>query len=456
MRDLLLGKTPKDWDIATNAKPEEILGLFQDAAFYENAFGTVGVKTGSDDQTLRVIEVTTFRIDSKYSDRRRPDEVLFSDTIEEDVKRRDFTINAMALGWEGELVDQFDGQADLKAKLIRTVGRPEDRFREDALRMIRAIRLAVELGCTIEPDTSAAIQAQADLVQHVSRERIRDELTRILMQAEAVRGLELLRTANLLIEMMPELLQGYGVGQNKHHRYDVYEHSLRALEYAAAKKFPLELRLAALLHDIGKPLTKQGDGPDCTFYNHEIIGAKLARHMLTRLRFSNETIRTVTHLVRYHMFYFELEAVTPAAVRRFARRVGEEYLEDLFKLREADRIGSGVPKAVPYRLRYLKYLIKKVSVEPIKPTMVQLRGDEVMKILNIPPSPRVGWVLKALLEEVLDDPKRNKPEYLKQRAAELGQLADEELQKLALGAEEKKDAIEAEMDEQLKDEFYVK
>jgi len=456
VRDLLLGKTPKDWDIATNAKPEEILGLFQDAAFYENAFGTVGVKTGSDDQTLRVIEVTTFRIDSKYSDRRRPDEVLFSDTIEEDVKRRDFTINAMALGWEGELVDQFDGQADLKAKLIRTVGRPEDRFREDALRMIRAIRLAVELGCTIEPDTSAAIQAQADLVQHVSRERIRDELTRILMQAEAVRGLELLRTANLLIEMMPELLQGYGVGQNKHHRYDVYEHSLRALEYAAAKKFPLELRLAALLHDIGKPLTKQGDGPDCTFYNHEIIGAKLARHMLTRLRFSNETIRTVTHLVRYHMFYFELEAVTPAAVRRFARRVGEEYLEDLFKLREADRIGSGVPKAVPYRLRYLKYLIKKVSVEPIKPTMVQLRGDEVMKILNIPPSPRVGWVLKALLEEVLDDPKRNKPEYLKQRAAELGQLADEELQKLALGAEEKKDAIEAEMDEQLKDEFYVK
>jgi len=455
VRDLLLKRKPKDWDITTNAKPEEILEIFGGSAFYENRFGTVGVKTKSEDETLKVIEITTFRQERKYFDFRRPSEVIFTQSLETDLHRRDFTINALALSFDGKIIDLFNGLLDLEKKVIRAIGNPEERFREDALRLMRAIRLACELNFTIEEKTLKAIKKFSDLIQYISAERIRDEFNRILMSKNAVLGIELLRQTGLLKEILPELDRCYGVGQNKHHIYDVYWHSLKSLEYAVKKNYPLYLRLASLFHDIAKPLTKQGEGPDCTFYGHEILGAKMTKKILQRLRYSNEIIQKVTHLVRHHMFYLEIDKVTPSAVRRFVRRVGQENLEDLFKVRHADRIGSGVPKAEPYRLRYLRYLIEKVHLEPITPKMLKISGHDILN-LGVPQGPRVGWILKALLEEVIDDPNKNNRDYLIKRAQELKDLPDEELKKLAMAGEEKIESIEKQKEEEIKKKYYVK
>jgi tRNA nucleotidyltransferase (CCA-adding enzyme) len=455
VRDLLLKRKPKDWDITTNAKPEEILEIFGGSAFYENRFGTVGVKTKSEDETLKVIEITTFRQERKYFDFRRPSEVIFTQSLETDLHRRDFTINALALSFDGEIIDIFNGLLDLEKKVIRAIGNPEERFREDALRLMRAIRLACELDFTIEEKTFKAIKKFSDLIQYISAERIRDEFNRIIMSKNAVLGIELLRQTGLLKEILPELDRCYGVGQNKHHIYDVYWHSLKSLEYAVKKNYPLYLRLASLFHDIAKPLTKQGEGPDCTFYGHEILGAKMTKKILQRLRYSNEIIQKVTHLVRHHMFYLEIDKVTPSAVRRFVRRVGQENLEDLFKVRHADRIGSGVPKAEPYRLRYLRYLIEKVHLEPITPKMLKINGNDILN-LGVPQGPRVGWILKALLEEVIDDPNKNDRDYLLKRAKELKDLPDEELKNLAMAGEEKIESLEKQKEEEIKKKYYVK
>ncbi|MEM2555119.1 MAG: HD domain-containing protein [Nitrososphaerota archaeon] len=454
IRDLLLNRKPKDWDITTNAKPEEIQKIFPNS-FYENRFFTVGVKTDSKDPSLSVIEITTFREESKYSDFRHPDEVRFAERLEDDLKRRDFTINALALDINGNIIDIFNGVRDLKNKLIRAVGDPEDRFKEDALRMMRAIRLACELDFKIEINTLKAIKENVSFIQFIAKERIRDEFVKIIMSKNAVTGIELLRETGLLIEIIPELVQCYKVGQNKHHKFDVYTHSLKSLEYAVKKNFPLEIRLAALFHDVGKPLTKQGEGPDCTFYNHEIVGAKIVRNILQRLRFPKKIIDKVYHLVRHHMFYLEVDKVTMSAVRRLARRLGIENLEDFFKLREADRIGSGVEKAAPYRLRYLKYLIHKAQLEPITPKQLKVNGNDVMEILGIPSGPKVGWVLKALLNEVIENPQKNDRGYLLKRIEELGRLKDEELKALAEITEEKIKAIESEIDRKLKEQFRV-
>jgi len=455
IRDLLLNRKPKDWDITTNAKPEEILKIFGENSFYENRFGTVGIKTKSNDETLKVIEITTFRQEKKYLDFRRPSEVVFTQSLETDLRRRDFTINALALNFEGEIIDLFNGLVDLEKKIIQTVGKPEERFREDALRLIRTIRLACELNFSIEEKTFKAIKKFSDLIQYISSERIRDEFNRILMSKNAVLGIELLRESNLLKEILPELERCYGVGQNKHHKYDVYIHLLKSLEYAAKKNYPLYLRLAVLFHDIAKPLTKQGEGPECTFYNHEILGAKIVKKILQRLRYSNEIIQKVVHLVRHHMFYLEIDKVTPSAIRRFVRRVDQKNLDDLFKLRHADRIGSGVPKAEPYRLRYLKFLIEKVHLEPINPKMLKINGNDILS-LGISQGPKVGWILKILLEEVIDDPKKNNHNYLVKRAKELKDLSDEELKKLSMSGEEKIESIEKQKEEEIKKKYYVK
>lgn len=454
VRDLLLNKKPKDWDITTNAKPDEILKIFPNS-FYENKFFTVGVKTNLEDPTLSVIEITTFRLEGKYSDFRHPDEVRFAEKLEDDLKRRDFTINALALDINGDIIDLFGGVRDIENKLIKAVGDPNERFKEDALRMIRAIRLACELDFKIEINTLRAIKENANFIQFIAKERIRDEFVKIIMSKNAVLGIELLRETNLLIEIIPELVQCYKVTQNKHHKYDVYTHSLNSLKYAVEKNFPLEIRLAALFHDIGKPLTKQGEGPDSTFYNHEIVGAKITKNILQRLRFSKKIIDKVYHLVRHHMFYLEVDKVTMTAVRRLAKRLGLENLEDFFKLREADRIGSGVQKAVPYRLRYLKYLIQKSQIEPITPKQLKINGNDVMKILKIPSGPKVGWVLKALLNEVIEDPQKNKRVYLLKRIKELGELEDEKLKNLAELTEDKIKEIELEIDKKLKEQYNI-
>lgn len=457
VRDMLLGRNPKDWDVATNAKPKEIQKLFDDTV-YENDFGTVGVKTNSEDPKLKVVEVTTYRIEGAYTDKRHPDEVKFAKTIEEDLSRRDFTVNALALGIKGaieEVIDPYGGKDDIKGKMIRTVGKPEERFSEDALRLMRAVRFAVELDFATEPKTRRAIEKLSNELEVIAKERIRDELTKILMTPNAAKGIILLEELGLLKHVLPELREGLGVGQNKHHIYGVFEHNIRALDYTAKENCSLEVRMASLLHDVGKPRAKAGDGPDSTFYQHEYIGAKMAVKALDRLRFPKDFIERVAHLVRRHMFYYNVGEISPAGVRRFIVRVGPENIDDLLKVREADRIGSGVKKAVPYRLRHLLFMIDKVKRDPLSPKMLKINGDDLMALLHLPQSMRVGWVLNGLLEEVLEDPKKNIKEYLTRRAEELNKLSDDALKKLMKKAKEKKDELEGEAEAEIKKKHHV-
>jgi len=455
-----MNREPKDWDITTNAKPEEIQKLFPNN-IYENKFGTVAVKTDSDDEQLKIIEITTFRLEGKYTDKRHPDEVKFAKTIEEDLSRRDFTINAIALkpntqNLKPELVDPYNGQEDIKNKLIRSVGEPEKRFNEDALRLMRAIRFSVQLGWEIEKKTFAALKKEAGFIEMIAKERIRDEFIKIIMSSLAKKGIELLEEVDLLKFIVPELRQGINNGQNKHHIYTIWEHNLRALDYAVKKNYGLEIRLASLLHDIGKPNTKAGEGLDCTFYNHEVVGAKITVKIMDDLRFPKDIAEKVIHLVRYHLFYYNVGEVTESGVRRFLSRVGAENVDDLIKVREADRIGSGVPKAVPYKLRHLLFMIEKVKRDPISPKMLKVNGEDVMKILKIQPGPKIGMILSILLDEVIDEPSKNRIKNLELRIKELGNLTDDELKKIAKVAREKKEEFESGIEEEIKRKYYVK
>src|SRR3989344_918334 len=464
IRDLLLKREPKDWDVTTNAKPEEIQGLFPDA-FYENQFGTVGVKTESDDPALKVVEVTTYRTEGKYTDRRHPDSVQFAEKLEDDLARRDFTVNAIAFGakrqatsdkaQEYEIVDPYGGQEDLKAKVIRTVGEPAVRFGEDALRLIRAVRFAADLEFTIEDGTSKALEANADLLAEITPERIGEELKKLLMTDRADYGIELLREYRLMRHVLPELEEGWGMGQNKHHIYTVWEHNVRSLKYAAEKGYSLEVRMASLLHDVGKSRTKQGEGPNSTFYGHEVVGAKMAKIMLRRLGYGNDFTDYVTTLIRAHMFNYDPEVVTDASVRRLVAKVGAEKMRDLVAVREADRIGSGVPKAVPYRLRHFMYRVEKVLPEPTSRKQMRVAGDELIKELGFEPGPRMGAILDAMFEEIIDDPEKNDRKTLLKRAKELNALSDEDLSLLRRAAKEKYEAVLAEEDDEIKSKYRV-
>ncbi|MEK7566637.1 MAG: CCA tRNA nucleotidyltransferase [Patescibacteria group bacterium] len=459
-RDLLLDKKPKDWDITTNAKPEEIQKIFPDS-FYENDFGTVGIKTGSDDQTLAIVEITPYRIEEKYSDKRHPDAVKFTTKLEDDLKRRDFTINALALqlGSEAsklELVDLFGGEKDLKDGLIRAVGKAEDRFEEDALRIMRAIRLASELNFEIEDKTRDAMAKKSGLLEFISKERVRDELIKIIEAGEPSRGFELMRELKILKHVLPEIEEGWMVGQNKHHIYTVWEHNMRAMDYASKEGWSAEIRTAALLHDVGKPRVKQGDGPDSTFYNHEMVGAKMTAQILSRLHFPKKFAEKVVKLVRYHLFYYNVDEVTESSVRRLVQKVGPEDMDDLIKVRICDRIGSGVPKAEPYKLRHFKFMVEKVQRDPISARMLKVKGDDVMRECAIEPGPKIGAVLDVLLEEVLDDPKLNDKDYLLGRVKELCVMSDEELAGMRDEAKKKKIGLEEEEVGKIKKKHFVK
>ncbi len=462
VRDMLLDIEPKDWDVTTNALPDQIQKLFPESV-YENNFGTVGIKTGSDNEQVKIVEVTTYRTESDYTDKRHPANVIFAQTLEEDLSRRDFTVNAMAAVIQSskfkiqniEIVDPFGGQEDLKKKIIRTVGDPHERFGEDALRLLRAVRFACQLDFEIEEKTAEAIRDTSALLKHISAERIRDEFSKIIMTPRAGWGLELLREYGLLHYIMPELLEGVGCGQNKHHIYTVWEHNKRALEYTVSKNYSFIVRLASLLHDVGKPRTKSGEGENSTFYRHEIVGANMTRKVLERLVFPKQVVTDVTHLVRNHLFYYNVGEVSEAGVRRFLARVGLEYIDDLLKVREADRIGSGVPKAFPYKLRHLLFMIDKVRRDPISPKMLALNGTELMALLAISPSPRVGWILNMLLDEVMDDPARNTKEYLQKRAGELHLCSDEELIRANKKVQEHKEGYEEEAEKEIKKKHHV-
>ncbi|HXF44012.1 MAG TPA: HD domain-containing protein [Candidatus Paceibacterota bacterium] len=454
VRDLILHREPKDWDIATEAKPEVVQKIFPESV-YENEFGTVGVKTGSDEDNLKIVEVTTFRIEGKYTDKRHPDKIKFAKTIEEDLCRRDFTMNALAMDLSGAVVDPFGGRDDIKAKVIKTVGAPKERFSEDALRLMRAVRFASELGFDIDKETARALKNNAGLLETIAKERVRDEFVKIVMTPRAASGIVKLEDYDLLRYIVPELREGIGCGQNLHHIYTVFEHNVRALNYTAEKGYPLHIRLAALFHDVGKPRTKRGEGKYSTFYNHETVGAKMTVRIMDRLHFPKDLTEKVSHLVRSHLFYYNVGEVTEAGVRRFLSRVGPENVPDLIKVREADRVGSGVPKAVPYKIRHLLFMIEKVKNDPISPKMLKVNGNDVMKILNIGPGPKVGQILSVLLEEVLDNPAKNKSGYLEDRVRELGSLGDEDLFALAMKAETKKEEFESGVEREIKKKYHV-
>jgi putative nucleotidyltransferase with HDIG domain len=431
VRDLLLGRVVPDWDFTTNAQPEKIQQLFSES-FYDNRFGTVGVtaeelakqfgldKYDWEKEKLEpgfVFDLTTYRSESSYSDKRRPDKVEWGKTLDEDLKRRDFTINAMAIETTNDklkdksykLIDPFGGKQDIEKKVIRAVGNPEERFAEDALRMMRAIRIAAQLGFTIEEKTLQAIITNSPLLKHISMERIRDEFLKILASDFPAEGLKLLYSSGLLNIFMPELEKMREVEQSGHHTKDVWNHSLDALK-ACPSPDPI-VRLATLLHDIGKPLVRQTkDGGEYTFYNHEVIGARVAKQIAYRLRLPRKETDKLWTLVRYHMFTYQPE-MTDKAVRRFIRRVGKDKLNDMIMLRIADRIGGG-SKATSWRLRELQQRIGANLYAPLEIRDLKINGHDVIKILGIKPGPKVGEVLQNLFEIVLDDPKKNEREYL--------------------------------------------
>ncbi|MFZ3054654.1 MAG: HD domain-containing protein [Minisyncoccales bacterium] len=463
-RDFLRGVCPADWDVATNALPEETQKVFEKLkikTFYENDFGTVGVAFPAKNEEFDVIEITTYRNEATYTDGRHPDKVSWSKTIEEDLKRRDFTVNSIAIslknGSETQIIDMFDGKNDLQKHILRAVGNPNERFKEDALRMMRAVRLKTTLGSDwiIEEKTKQAIKDNAPLLKKISQERIRDELIKIINSENAAAGIESLRNKELLTYIIPELEEGYEVSQNKHHVYDCYKHNLECLNFASYKAYKFEVRMAALLHDVGKPRTKRGNGNDATFYNHEMVGAQMAEKILNRLRFPKKDVEKIVNLVRYHLFYYNVDEVGEASVRRLVRNVGAENMEDLLELRMADRIGSGCPKAEPYKLRHFKYMIEKVSKDPISVKMLKINGEEVMKTLDIKPSPKVGMILDVLFEEVLKDPKNNTKAYLKKKLSELGELNEAELKNLAQKAKEERNKVIIKEDKMTKEKYWV-
>lgn len=447
VRDILLGKTPKDWDLTTNATPEQIQAIFPES-FYENDYGTVGVKTGDEDETLAVIEVTPYRKEGNYTDARRPDTVEFGVSLDEDLKRRDFTVNAIAYRSKtGEFVDQHGGQEDLKKRLIRAVGEPKRRFEEDALRMMRAIRLSAQLGFAIESETAVAIHGTAANLGKISKERIRDELMRILATSEPMAALSIALKLGLLKYIVPDLERGIGVDQNQAHSYDVFEHNLRAMQHAADKGWPVDLRLAALFHDIAKPESRRWseEKKDWTFHGHEVVGSRVAKKALEDLRFQKETIEKVAKLVRWHMFFSDPDQITLSAVRRIIVNVGVENIQELLNLRICDRIGTGRPKEQPFRLRKYMAMVDQAMRDPISVGMLKVNGNDLMSEVGEKPGPRVGWILHALLEEVLEDPQKNTREYLLEKSRILSSMETSTLKDMG---EAGKDAqSEAEQDE---------
>lgn len=457
VRDMLLGREPKDWDITTNATPDQIQALFEET-FYENDFGTVGVVTSSQDPRIKIVEVTPYRTEGKYTDARRPDEVHWSETLDEDLKRRDFTINAIAYDpAQNELVDRHAGRLDLERRVIAAVGNPEERFSEDALRMLRAIRLSAELDFAIDSGTAAGIASQAPQLAKISRERVRDELSRILESDRPMQALYVAQKLGLLKYIVAALEEGIGCAQNQAHSFDVFEHNLRSLQHAADKKWPLEVRLAALLHDIGKPASRRwsDEKKDWTFHGHEVIGAKMAKHILRDLRFPSETIETVSTLVRWHMFFSDPDQITLSAVRRIITNVGAEHIHELLNLRICDRIGTGRPKEQPFRLRKYMSMVDEALRDPISVSMLKTDGKRIMETTNTSPGPRIGWVLHALLEEVLDDPTKNTQEYLDMQTISLLKLSDQDLRTRGQAGKERRAAEDAAAIQELREKHHV-
>lgn len=427
VRDTILNRETTDWDFTTNARPEQILALFPDG-FYDNSFGTVGVPieiskshnepTTDDELPTTVYEITTYRSERGYSDHRHPDEIVWGDTLEEDLKRRDFTINAMA--YDGKsVIDNFDGQKDLDLRLIRAVGDPNQRFTEDALRMLRAVRIATQLQFMIEPQTFEAIRTNAQLLKKIAWERIRDELWKILQSKYPTDGIKLLRNTAMLPIILPELESCFGVDQKsikRHHQHDVGTHLLLSLEHCPSPD-PVT-RLATLLHDIGKPATVRiTDEGVVTFYNHEIVGGSMVSQIAKRMHLSKKDSDKLFRLVRYHQFTVD-EHQTDSALRRFIRNVTKEYLDDMLALRTGDRLGGGA-KETSWRLELYKKRLDEVQQQPFSISDLKVDGYDVMNICKMKPGPLIGSTLQILFEDVVEGKIPNEREPLLKRIEDL-------------------------------------
>jgi tRNA nucleotidyltransferase (CCA-adding enzyme) len=414
VRDLLIGRAPADFDLATDARPEAVLELFGRTFAIPTGLkhGTVTVLT---DGPRRPVEVTTFRGEGAYFDGRRPSTVTYVDTLSEDLGRRDFTMNAVAFDpIAGVLTDPFDGRGDLARRLVRAVGDPLVRFREDGLRPMRAVRQAAQLEFEVDPPTLEAIPATLEVFRKVSAERIRDELFKLLGAPRPSRGLELMRSTGLLGEVVPELLEGIGCTQNRFHKHDVFEHTLSVVDATVGDAV---VRLGALLHDVGKPRSRQPreDAPEeFSFFRHEVVGEAMADAICRRLKLANADRERVTAMVRNHMFFYAPEW-SDGTIRRFVRRVGgPEALAALFALREGDVAGRGFGENPDDELGELRRRIALVASADValRVTDLAINGQDVMRLLGIAPGREVGVILERLLERVLDDPTLNTRERL--------------------------------------------
>ena len=430
VRDLLQNKPVKDWDMTTDATPEEMLKLFPNA-FYDNSFGTVGIPDESLKETEHtgIVEVTTFRTERGYTDRRHPSEVFWGKTIEEDLSRRDFTMNAIAIeltdkpitSESATIIDPYNGQKDIQNKLIRAVGDPNERFKEDALRLIRAIRFAAQHGFEIEEKTLRAITNDSAILVEIAGERIRDEILKLLGSNYPYEGVMLLKNTGILYQILPELMEGIGVSQKRpgrHHKDDVFTHNVLSLKHCPSND-PI-VRFATMIHDVGKPRVVSSDENGLViFHNHEIIGARMAYDICDRFRFSKKQREKVTKLIRWHMFTVD-EHITDSAVRRFIRRIGVENVKDMMDLRVGDRLGGGTQTAESWRLKLFKERVEKqLAPAPFSINDLAINGNDIMKELNMKPGPKVGELLQKLFDEVDEDLSKNTKEYLLQRVKEI-------------------------------------
>ncbi|MCR4611681.1 MAG: CCA tRNA nucleotidyltransferase [Lachnospiraceae bacterium] len=412
VRDAILGHIPKDWDITSDATPQEIKSIFNKTVDTGLQHGTVTVIMGGVGY-----EVTTYRIDGKYSDARHPEDVTFTRSLTEDLKRRDFTINAMAYNDEAGLVDEFGGRKDLENGIIRTVGNPKERFSEDALRMLRALRFSAQLGFEVDKDTSDAIIKLSPTITKISAERIREELLK-LIESDNPGHITKMYDLGLTKYILPEFDKIMACEQySLHHMYSVGMHTVVAMENVPPKRV---FRLTMLLHDMGKPDTKSvGEDGYNHFFNHTEVGAQIANDVLSRLKFDNDTRKKVVRLVRYHD---ERPKLTKKSVRKRIVKIGEEAFPDLFTVNRADILAQSMyqrEEKLEYVDRFEEMYNQIMSTEHcLKISELKITGKDLIE-MGVKQGPDIGRILGQLLDEVIDEPEKNDKTYLVKRTEEL-------------------------------------